>query len=212
MKITSIDKLFELSRVLPVVSRLMPEEGIFLAETFLLEGLKVMELTLRTAESWETFRAIRAAFPDVILGLGSIINASQFHRALEAGAQFIVTPGVTQDLVAAYKEASDAVWLPGVVTPSDIMLGLDAGLSVFKFFPANIFGAEKALNALNGPFPDVKFCPTGGVTLDNLEVFFAMPNVVGVGASYLAPHDLIKARKQESIRNLVKQTLLRCSA
>jgi 2-dehydro-3-deoxyphosphogluconate aldolase / (4S)-4-hydroxy-2-oxoglutarate aldolase len=207
MKFQSIKDLFRANPVVPVIGRILPDHSIRLAESYLANQLTVMELTLRHEHAWECARMIRQAFPEMIIGIGSVLNIAQFQKAIEWGADFIVTPGVTPQLLEFYQSQSSVLWLPGVVTPSDILLAMQAELFQFKFFPANVFGGIKTLSAYSGPFPQVRFCPTGGVNEENINEYLSLNNVMGVGASFLAPESLIAAGEFLAIGKLVRETL-----
>jgi 2-dehydro-3-deoxyphosphogluconate aldolase/(4S)-4-hydroxy-2-oxoglutarate aldolase len=155
-------------------------------------GLGCIEVTLRRPEALAAIRAIRAEIPDVDVAAGTVLDAGQLQAAREAGCAFAVSPGLTPTLLQAARDC-DLPLLPGVATPSDIILGLEHGLSLFKLFPATALGGRELLQALAGPFPQVRFCPTGGITPDNLSAFLAEPNVLACGGSWLAPQALQEA-------------------
>lgn len=147
-------------------------------------GLNTAEITFRTECAEEAIRLGCKLFPDMNIGAGTVINAEQCERAVSAGAKFIVSPGLGKD-VAAVCAKHDIPYYPGCVTPTEITEALSLGLTVLKFFPASVYGGVKALKALGGPFPQVKFIPTGGVNDENEAEYLALPNVFAVGGSYL---------------------------
>lgn len=149
------------------------------------KGLHTAEITFRTACAEEAIRSACEKFPDMYIGAGTVINAAQCEKAIAAGAKFIVSPGLSE-AVAAVCKRHGVPYYPGCVTPTEIMAALELGITVIKFFPAGVYGGIKAIKALSGPFPQVKFIPTGGVTADNEAEFLALPNVFAVGGSYLA--------------------------
>jgi len=178
----------ELMRLAPVVPVLVFEDGIdpvALAEALVEGGLPVIEVTLRTPNALAAMRAM-AKVEGAIVGAGTVFNEAMLGIAIDAGARFIVSPGLTDPLARA-ASASDIPFLPGVATAGDIMRGLDHGLKRFKFFPAQAAGGLPALNALAGPFGDVRFCPTGGIRADTAADWLAHPSVLCVGGSWILP-------------------------
>lgn len=179
----SIDEIMRTSPVIPVL--VLEGEGDWarLAEAFVSGGLRVLEVTLRTPAALEAIRQM-ADVPGAIVGAGTVVNERQLGEALDAGSRFIVSPGLTEPLGKAAKEAG-VPYLPGVATAGDIMRGLDLGLDRFKFFPAETSGGVAALKALSGPFGDIRFCPTGGIRPDNAHEWLALPTVLCVGGTWL---------------------------
>ncbi len=180
-----IDDVMTAAPVIPVLVLDGSLDPRALAETLVDGGLPVLEITLRTPQALDAIRAM-AAVPGAIVGAGTVLNADQLHRAQDAGAQFIVAPGLTEPLTRAAQDSGIA-YLPGVATAGDIMRGLDLGLSRFKFFPAQAAGGLSALNALSGPFGTVRFCPTGGIRPETAGEWLAHPAVDCVGGSWLVP-------------------------
>ena len=175
-----------------------------LAETLVRAGLPVIEVTLRTPSALAAIKAM-AAVPGAIVGAGTVLNEAMLGKAIDAGAEFIVSPGLTEPLGKA-AIASGVPFLPGIATAGDIMRGLDLGLDRFKFFPATTSGGLPALRALAGPFADIRFCPTGGISLASAPEWLAHLSVLCVGGSWLVPAgdtDLeaigIRARKAASL-------------
>lgn len=159
-------------------------------------GIFCAEITFRTACAAEAIRYGVAHHPDMLIGAGTVINAEQCRAALEAGAKFIVSPGLSPSVAAVCKEA-DVPYYPGCVTPTEIMAALELGITTVKFFPAGVYGGLKALRALSAPFPQVRFIPTGGVDRSNLEEFLAFDAVAAVGGSFFVTEALEKAEKEE---------------
>lgn len=151
----------------------------------LARGLHTAEITFRTACAEEAIRLACKKFPDMNVGAGTVINAEQCRKAIAAGAKFIVSPGLSA-AVAEICKAQNIPYYPGCVTPTEIMAAIELGITTVKFFPASIYGGLKAIKALSGPFPQVKFIPTGGVNAENEAEYLAMKNVFAVGGSYLA--------------------------
>lgn len=178
----------QVMRAAPVIPVLVMEEGIDpvqLAETLVEEGLPVLEITLRTPNALDCIRAM-SKVAGAIVGAGTVLNDRMLGEAIDAGSQFIVSPGLTESLGKA-AIASGVPFLPGVANAGDIMRGLDLGLDRFKFFPAEAAGGLNALKALAGPFGDVRFCPTGGIREDTASLWLAHPAVLCVGGSWLVP-------------------------
>lgn len=179
----TIDDLMRTASVIPVLVLDGEHDPVVLAETLVEAGLPVLEVTLRTPQALSAIRAM-ASVPGAIVGAGTVLNERQLGEAREAGARFIVAPGLTEGLTRAAM-ASDLVYLPGVATAGDIMRGLDLGLTRFKFFPAEASGGLPALRALAGPFGSVRFCPTGGITEASAPDWLAEPAVACIGGSWM---------------------------
>ena len=154
-------------------------------------GINCAEITFRTACAAEAIAYASKNYPDMEIGAGTVINAAQCEAALEAGATFIVSPGLSPD-VAKICNARSIPYYPGCVTPTEIMAALDLGITTVKFFPANVYGGLKALKALSAPFPQVKFIPTGGVDRSNIDEFLAFDKVAAIGGSFFVKESLEK--------------------
>lgn len=175
-------------RTAPVIPVLVIEDvatACHLAEALVAGGLKVLEVTLRTAEALDAIREMKQV-SGAIVGAGTVLNRRQLDDALAAGAEFIVSPGLTDDLGRATTDTK-VPFLPGIATAGDIMRGLDLGLTHFKFFPAVAAGGISALKALAAPFAQARFCPTGGIDLGNAAQWLALAPVLCVGGSWVAP-------------------------
>lgn len=155
------------------------------------DGINCAEITFRTACAKDAIALAVEKFPDMNVGAGTVINGRQCVEALNAGAKFIVSPGLSVE-VAEICKANDVPYYPGCVTPTEIMQALDLGITTVKFFPANVYGGLKALKALSAPFPQVKFIPTGGVNRENLDEFLAFDKVAAVGGSFFVEEALNK--------------------
>jgi 2-dehydro-3-deoxyphosphogluconate aldolase / (4S)-4-hydroxy-2-oxoglutarate aldolase len=195
------DALMRLAPVIPVLTIERAQDAVPLAQALVAGGLTVLEVTLRTPAAIEAIQMISAAVPGAVVGAGTVLNRADWDRAAEAGARFIVSPGLTEPLLAA-AEAAPLPFLPGVVTATELMRGLDAGLTRFKFFPAETSGGASALKALYGPFGACRFCPTGGVSAQTAPAYLALPNVLCVGGAWVAPLDAIAAGDWERITAL----------
>jgi 2-dehydro-3-deoxyphosphogluconate aldolase / (4S)-4-hydroxy-2-oxoglutarate aldolase len=184
--------------VIPVLTIERLEHAVPLAKALVAGGVRVLEVTLRTAVAIEAARAIMAVVPEAIVGIGTILNAEDLARAKALGASFGISPGATPDLLKA-AAASGLPFAPGIATASELMQALAHGFNLVKFFPAEQSGGIKALRALAGPFPDVQFCPTGGVGEANAASWLAEPNVVAVGGSWLCPAADIRSGNWDGI-------------
>ena len=182
----TIDEIMRSAPVIPVLVLDGDEDWAKLAATLVGAGLRVIEVTLRTARALDAIRQMRQV-PEAIVGAGTVLNGKQLHEAAEAGAQFIVSPGLTEPLAKAIAH-SGIPYLPGVATAADIMRGLDLGLDRFKFFPAESSGGLGALKALSGPFGKIRFCPTGGIRPDNAAEWLSLETVLCVGGTWLYRH------------------------
>lgn len=163
-------------------------------------GLPVAEVTFRTAAAADAIASM-AADGRVTVGAGTVINARQVDAAVSAGATFVVSPGLSAEVVERCNHHGIPV-LPGVITPSEIMAGIDLGLDTFKFFPAGSFGGAATIASLAGPFPNLRFVPTGGVKPHNLADFLSRPNIPAVGGTWLTPADAVAARDSRTIATL----------
>ncbi len=193
-------------RVLPVVTADSVDSTVMLAQTLADAGMVAVEITLRTDAALDAIAAVREAVPSLTIGSGTICNGSDLERAVRAGASFHVSPGITPELLQAAADAQ-AILLPGVASASDVMLGLNYGLDTFKLFPATAVGGINMLKSLGGPFPEVAFCPTGGLTADNFRDFLALPNVLCCGGSWMVSSALVQQKQWDMIRTLAKQAM-----
>lgn len=182
---TPIEAIMRTSPVIPVIVIDEVSYAVPLAEALVAGGIKVLEVTLRTPAALDAIRAMKTV-PGAIVGAGTVLNTRDLDAALEAGSEFIVTPGLTPTL-GKEAVASGVPFLPGTANAADIMLGLDLGLSHFKFFPASTSGGIPALKALAGPFGGVSFCPTGGISQETAPDWLALDPVLCVGGSWLVP-------------------------
>jgi 2-dehydro-3-deoxyphosphogluconate aldolase/(4S)-4-hydroxy-2-oxoglutarate aldolase len=179
----NVSGLFEKTRCVPVVVLKNIEDTLPTLGALCDYGIPTSEISFRTSCAADAIKLGREKFPDMLIGAGTVINASQARAAVEAGAQFIVSPGLGLDIARVCREA-DIPYIPGCVTPTEIMQALDLGLTTLKFFPANVYGGMDAIKALSAPFPQVKFVPTGGVDQNNLDEFLACDKIAAVGGSF----------------------------
>ena len=184
--------------VVPVVVLEDAAQAVPTAKALLKGGINAMEITFRTAAARDSIAKVAKEVPEMIVGAGTVINVEQLHAAVEAGAQFIVSPGSDADIIQEAMKLGVAV-TPGVVTPSEIMLGLRLGVKVFKFFPAESFGGLKTIKALCGPFPQIRIIPTGGISQANVADYFKNPKIVAVGGSWMCTKDMITSGDFDAI-------------
>jgi len=198
-----IRSILALAPVVPVLTIERLEHAVPLAQALTAGGLRVQEVTLRTPVALAAIEAMRSAVPEAVVGVGTLTRAEQFVEAQRAGAQFGVSPGLTTQMVQAAMDAPFAL-LPGIMTPTELMVGLGHGFDTFKLFPAQQAGGLGMLKALAGPFPQVVFCPTGGITRASAPEFLEQANVACVGGSWVAPAELIRAGAWSEIEELAR--------
>lgn len=195
---TPIREILAASPVMPVIVLERIADAVPLAKALVSGGIRVLEVTLRTSVALDCVRAIRAAVPDAIVGVGTITNLVDMNAAREAGAMFGVSPGATQDLLVN-ASTSAFPFLPGTMTPSDVIRAINAGFTAMKLFPAKQAGGIDMLKALGGPFPQVMFCPTGGIDAESAAAYLSLANVACVGGSWLSPVELIANNRWDEI-------------
>ena len=200
----SILELMRTGPVIPVIVIEKVEHAVPLARALVAGGVRVLEVTLRTTVALQAVEAIARDVEGAIVGVGTITRPEDFARSMSAGAVFGVSPGLTPVLASAAKDSALPL-LPGVMTPSDVITARAAGFSELKLFPAQQAGGIGMLRALAGPFPDVTFCPTGGVSAATAPDFLALPNVACVGGSWLTPRDAIDAGDWSRITALARE-------
>ena len=184
--------------VVPVVVLEDEAQAVPTARALLAGGINAMEITFRTAAAKASIAKVAREVPEMLVGAGTVINVEQLHDAVEAGAKFIVSPGSDSEVIAEAMKLNVPI-TPGVVTPSEIMMGLKLGLKVFKFFPAETFGGLKTIKALCGPFPQIKFLPTGGINQATAAEYFKNPKILAVGGSWMVTKDMVAAGDFEGI-------------
>ena len=180
-----INEIMAASRVIPVVSIDTVTHAVPMARAIFDGGLKVIEVVLRTPAALAALAAIKREVPELILGAGTVVSVADLESSMAAGAELVISPGMTPALLAMARH-QHVPYLPAIATASEIMLGLEQGYRHFKYFPATSLGIEM-LRHFKGPFADVKFCATGGITRENAPEFLAQPNIVAVGASWVTP-------------------------
>ena len=190
--------------VIPVIVLQRVQDAVPLAQALVAGGVRVLEVTLRTPVALECIEAIARAVPQAIVGAGTIRSAADAHAAKSAGSAFGVSPGYTSAVGAACRDVGLPL-LPGVATAGEVMAAMADGLDFLKFFPATAAGGIPMLKALAGPFPDVAFCPTGGITLETAPQFLALPNVKVCGGSWLTPADAVAGGDWARITRLARE-------
>ena len=201
MMTKKIDDIFKNTSVIPILSINSLADSISIAKTLMNGGLNVLEVTLRTDYGLQAIKELKSSIPELIIGAGTVTTPDQFESANKAGADFIVSPGHTRDLLKAASEGNIPT-IPGVSTPSEAMLAMDFGFNRLKLFPAETIGGVNFLRAINGPFPELKFCATGGITIDNASQYLSLSNVFCVGGSWLTPNKLVELEKWKDIELL----------
>ena len=196
-------EVFASGPVVPVLVIDRVEDAVPIANALMAGGIKVLEVTLRTSAALDVIREIATHCPDAIIGAGTVTNAKQLQQVTEAGAKFAISPGLTPELLEAGNQGSIAL-IPGVSSISELMVGLDKGYSHFKFFPAEASGGVQSLKSIGGPFPDVRFCPTGGINPGNYQDYLALDNVLCCGGSWLCPDAIVKEKRWSAITELAK--------
>jgi 2-dehydro-3-deoxyphosphogluconate aldolase/(4S)-4-hydroxy-2-oxoglutarate aldolase len=193
-------------RVLPVITARDVDATVHLAQALEQGGMRAVEITLRTPEALPAMRAIKAAVPQLLVAAGTVTTPQDLDQSLGAGVDFCVSPGMTGSLLRA-AAASDVRLLPGVATASEVMLGLDNGFDIFKLFPAAAVGGMELLRSLSGPFPQVRFCPTGGLGPGNFRDFLALPNVLCCGGSWMVTQELVDSGNWLEIEALAREAM-----
>jgi 2-dehydro-3-deoxyphosphogluconate aldolase / (4S)-4-hydroxy-2-oxoglutarate aldolase len=201
MSKTSMASILKSAPVIPIVTVTEVAQAVPLARALMRGGVRAVEITLRTAAAIDAIRAVASEVPEIMLGVGTVLNGRDLESAVRAGAKFALSPGITPALLAAAKDGP-VPFLPGVATPSEVALALEYGFDCLKFFPAEAFGGVNALKAFAGPFPSARFCPTGGVSFENAPRYLALPNVVGIGGSWLTPPAAVAAGDWTAIEKL----------
>ncbi|MCA1900167.1 MAG: bifunctional 4-hydroxy-2-oxoglutarate aldolase/2-dehydro-3-deoxy-phosphogluconate aldolase [Chloroflexi bacterium] len=201
---TFIFDRFHAIGVIPVLEIDSAAHAVPTAEALSAGGLPIAEVTLRTEAGLDSIRNIARSLPDTLVGAGTVVNLKQAQEARDAGAQFLVSPGMAEDVVL-WAQKNTIPILAGAVTPTEIMRGLNLGLTLFKFFPSETMGGLKAIQAVSDPFPQVRFIPTGGVRFENLADYLRMEKVHAVGGSWMAKRSLIAEGRFDEIRRLAEE-------
>ncbi|MBH0294755.1 bifunctional 4-hydroxy-2-oxoglutarate aldolase/2-dehydro-3-deoxy-phosphogluconate aldolase [Helicobacter pylori] len=203
------DKTIEVLQISPIVPVVVIEDlndAVPLAQSLIEGGIPIIEVTLRSSCALEAIELIAKNVPKMHVGAGTILNPTQLEQAQNRGAEFLISPGLTITLLEHAKK-KDMPLIPGVSSSSEVMQALEWGYNALKFFPAEYCGGVKLLNAFNGPFKGVKFCPTGGISVDNMRSYLDLENVLCVGGSWLTPKDLIQNKEWDKITEICKRAL-----
>ncbi|WRG05178.1 bifunctional 4-hydroxy-2-oxoglutarate aldolase/2-dehydro-3-deoxy-phosphogluconate aldolase [Helicobacter pylori] len=203
------DKIIEVLQISPIVPVVVIEnikDAVPLAQSLIEGGIPIIEVTLRSSCALEAIELIAKNVPKMRVGAGTILNPTQLEQAQNRGAEFLISPGLTIKLLEHAKK-KDMPLIPGVSSSSEVMQALEWGYNALKFFPAEYCGGVKLLNAFNGPFKGVKFCPTGGISADNMRSYLNLENVLCVGGSWLTPKDLIQNKEWDKITEICKRAL-----
>lgn len=199
-------EILQAGPVVPVMVIHEPAHAVPLARALVAGGVRVLEIVLRTPVALEAIRAIAGEVPEAITGAGTVVNGQDLAAVTAAGAVFAISPGLTPALLDAALQGPIAL-IPGIATISELMLAMDKGYRQFKFFPAEAAGGIAMLKAIAGPFPQVTFCPTGGISAANYRDYLALKNVACVGGSWIVPEELIAARNWPAITELAARTI-----
>jgi 2-dehydro-3-deoxyphosphogluconate aldolase / (4S)-4-hydroxy-2-oxoglutarate aldolase len=199
----TIGEIVKLGPVIPVLAFESVEQGEQVSRALHAGGVKVLEITLRTAAGLASIERASQLADDIVVGVGTITKPEQCAQAKRAGAQFGVSPGLTREIHDAARDAGLPL-LPGVMTPTDIIAALELGYEIVKFFPAQQAGGVPMLQAFHGPFPELKFCPTGGISAASAPDFLTLPNVVCVGGSWLTPKAALAAQDWAEVTRLAQ--------
>ena len=192
--------------LIPVVVIDRLDDAVPVAEALLQGGVSALEITLRTPVACEAISAMKSAMPHALIGAGTVSSCEAYEAAVQSGADFIVSPGATEQLFKA-AAAHTVPFLPGAVTGSEMLRAMESGWNTLKFFPAEAAGGPQALQALSGPFPDINFMPTGGVTPHNVAAYLQLNNVCAVGGSWLTPRDLLIDQQWEAVFQLAADSV-----
>ncbi|GAA8361489.1 bifunctional 4-hydroxy-2-oxoglutarate aldolase/2-dehydro-3-deoxy-phosphogluconate aldolase [Helicobacter pylori] len=203
------DRIIEVLQISPIVPVVVIEnikDAVPLAQSLVEGGIHIIEVTLRSSCALEAIELIAKNVPKMCVGAGTILNPTQLEQAQNRGAEFLISPGLTIKLLE-YAKKKDMPLIPGVSSSSEVMQALELGYNALKFFPAEYCGGVKLLNAFNGPFKGVKFCPTGGISADNMHSYLNLENVLCVGGSWLTPKNLIQNKEWDKITEICKRAL-----
>lgn len=200
------EAVMKLSPIVPVIALENQEDALPLAKALLEGGINIMEITLRTQAGLKAIEIISKALPQMHVGAGTVLNSGDFKSAVAHGAAFVFSPGISEGLMQTSKELNVAL-IPGVATASDVMLAKNNGFEHCKLFPATLVGGVEMLKAFGGPFPSMRFCPTGGIDLDNVKEFLSLENVLCAGGSWIVPKQAIQEKNFEQITKLCKEAI-----
>jgi 2-dehydro-3-deoxyphosphogluconate aldolase/(4S)-4-hydroxy-2-oxoglutarate aldolase len=199
-------EVMQISPIVPVIALDRMDDALPLAEALLEGGISIMEITLRTDAGLGSIEAISKALPQMHVGAGTVLNSSDFENAVNHGAKFVFSPGISEDLIQTSKALNVAL-IPGVATASEVMLAKNNGFEHCKLFPATLAGGVEILKAFSGPFSSMRFCPTGGVNLENINDFLSLENVLCAGGSWIVPKQALKEKNFKEITKLCLEAM-----
>ena len=202
----NVAEIIEKLKVVPVIKLDNAKDAVPLGKALVEGGLPVAEITFRTEAAEEAIRRMSGAYPEIAVGAGTLTSVEQAKRALDAGASFFVSPGFHKGITEFAIQNNIPVY-PGVCTPTELMMAMEYGLPVVKFFPAGQYGGLKTIKALSGPFPRMKFMPTGGINQGNIREYLAEPCVIACGGSWMVKDDMLKKQDFDGIRQLVSEAV-----
>lgn len=202
----NVAEIIEKLKVVPVIKLDYAKDAVPLGKALVEGGLPVAEITFRTEAAEEAIRRMSGAYPEIAVGAGTLTSVEQAKRALDAGASFFVSPGFHKGITEFAIQNNIPVY-PGVCTPTELMMAMEYGLPVVKFFPAGQYGGLKTIKALSGPFPRMKFMPTGGINQGNIREYLAEPCVIACGGSWMVKDDMLKKQDFDGIRQLVSEAV-----
>ena len=202
----NVAEIIEKLKVVPVIKLEDANDAVPLGKALVEGGLPVAEITFRTEAAEEAIRKMSGAYPEIAVGAGTLTSVEQAKRALDAGASFFVSPGFHKGITEFAIQNNIPVY-PGVCTPTELMMAMEYGLPVVKFFPAGQYGGMKTIKALSGPFPRMKFMPTGGINQGNIREYLAEPCVIACGGSWMVKDDMLKKQDFDGIRQLVSEAV-----
>ncbi|OUS27156.1 keto-deoxy-phosphogluconate aldolase [Thalassotalea sp. 42_200_T64] len=208
---TQPEEIFALGNIVPVLVIENVEDAVPIAKALIAGGISVLEVTLRTANALAVIKEIATNVPEAMIGSGTVINPETLQQSIDAGAKFAISPGLTKELLAAAKQSSIPL-IPGIASISELMTGIDAGFDHFKFFPAEAVGGAKAIKSISGPFPNIRFCPTGGINESNMGNYLSLGNVSCVGGSWLVPDNVVAAKDWDAITEITKKAVAASAA
>lgn len=200
-------EILQINKIIPVIHIQSVDEALKLAQALLAGGVQILEITLRSKAAFKAIEAVKKNFPQAVVGAGTIINSEQIKKAQDCGAEFIIAPGLNENFIKKAEKIVKVPFIPGVANAGQIMLALEYGLSELKFFPAEAIGGVQLLKSFEAVFAGVKFCPTGGISMQNASSYLELSNVLCVGASWLAPKELILKESWKEITKLAEQSL-----
>lgn len=202
----NVAEIIEKLKVVPVIKLDDAKDAVPLGKALVEGGLPVAEITFRTEAAEEAIRRMSGAYPEIAVGAGTLTSVEQAKRALDAGASFFVSPGFHKGITEFAIQNNIPVY-PGVCTPTELMMAMEYGLPVVKFFPAGQYGGLKTIKALSGPFPRMKFMPTGGINQGNIREYLAEPCVIACGGSWMVEDDMLKKQDFDGVRQLVSEAV-----